>query len=878
MAERLKDKILDADKMVDVVCGPDAYRDLPRLLEEVDYGQKGINTLLSLEETYADISPVRISKNSISAFVSVMRGCNNMCSFCIVPFTRGRERSRPVDSIVKEVAELWKEGVKEVTLLGQNVNSYNDTSGIDKEAELGSNWKFSEGFSSMCKVKKVGLRFSDLLDRLSTEFPEMRFRYTSPHPKDFPDDLLFLWRKEEEHKDTLSLIRAVSYDMAYMFAYSMREKTHAHRNYVDDVPDEVKQRRLTELIEAFRESTGQCYDSQIGTIQLVLVEGPNKRAPDTELIGKSDRGHRVSFTNLQVPNRNEDLNKSRIRSLEITWKSSIDNKGITMLFPGADYLHLWGNQNLMTIKGINFSSVERYGTHKLELSNAEFLLYPFPLVGEQIGFTSSFTYLLKALNFAGLVNSPLLGTTAVRFRHFILHDLQVKFIFRDSRIFGRQPFNTTLHYALKMGFSDENKDMDSWVFMCFLLLVGWWCWWFFVKEKKKIEKKCQAIIPKGNLGWPFLGETLEFIACGYTSQPVTFMDKRKSLIEPLEEKKSKAWPDLTRPYLGYLLTATLGLIAWAIWEVFKTHILGTPIIVSTDPEVNKVVLQNHGNVFIPAYPKTVRDLLGEFSILQMNGNLHKKLHALIGGFLRSPQFKSRITKDIENAVKLTLSSWQDLDIILVQEETKKITFQVLVKVLMSVGPGHDLEFLKKEFEEFIKALICLPVKFPGTRLYKSLKAREKLLKMVKKIVEERKIAMERSDDKGNIKDTVDLLLREYGETNEKQSLPLDSICDNIVEMMIPGEETVPMAMTLAVKFLSDCPVALKQIMEENMELKRQKTESGDDYDWADYMFVRFTQNVISETLRMANIINGVWRKALKDVEIKGNLFHKDGVS
>ncbi|KDP32684.1 hypothetical protein JCGZ_13682 [Jatropha curcas] len=371
MAERLKDKILDADKMVDVVCGPDAYRDLPRLLEEVDYGQKGINTLLSLEETYADISPVRISKNSISAFVSVMRGCNNMCSFCIVPFTRGRERSRPVDSIVKEVAELWKGGVKEVTLLGQNVNSYNDASGIEKEVEPGSNWKLSEGFSSMCKVKKMGLRFSDLLDRLSIEFPEMRFRYTSPHPKDFPDDLLHVMRDrynicksihlpaqtgsstvlermrrgytreayldlvqkirkmmpdigissdficgfcgetEEEHKDTLSLVRAVGYDMAYMFAYSMREKTHAHRNYVDDVSDDVKQRRLTELIEAFRESTGKCYDSQIGTVQLVLVEGPNKRAPDTELIGKSDRGHRVSFTNLPIPNRDEDASNKR---------------------------------------------------------------------------------------------------------------------------------------------------------------------------------------------------------------------------------------------------------------------------------------------------------------------------------------------------------------------------------------------------------------------------------------------------------------------------------------------------------------------------------------------------------------------------------------
>lgn len=193
MAERLKDKILDADKMVDVVCGPDAYRDLPRLLEAVEYGQKGINTLLSVEETYADISPVRISSNSVTAFVSIMRGCNNMCSFCIVPFTRGRERSRPVNSIVREVGELWKEGVKEVMLLGQNVNSYNDASEVEN-LEPGSNWRLSEGFSSMCKVKNMGLRFSDLLDRLSIEFPEMRFRFTSPHPKDFPDDLLYLMR------------------------------------------------------------------------------------------------------------------------------------------------------------------------------------------------------------------------------------------------------------------------------------------------------------------------------------------------------------------------------------------------------------------------------------------------------------------------------------------------------------------------------------------------------------------------------------------------------------------------------------------------------------------------------------------------------------
>uniref|UniRef100_A0A1J3FS38 CDK5RAP1-like protein n=1 Tax=Noccaea caerulescens TaxID=107243 RepID=A0A1J3FS38_NOCCA len=352
MAERLKEQILDSDKMVDVVCGPDAYRDLPRLLEEVDYGQKGINTLLSLEETYADISPVRISQNAITAFVSVMRGCNNMCAFCIVPFTRGRERSRPVESIVREVKELWESGVKEVTLLGQNVNSYNDDS---SDLDSGGKWEYSEGFSSRCKVKNMGLRFADLLDRLSVEFPEMRFRFTSPHPKDYPDELLYLMRDrhnicnlihlpaqsgnsrileqmrrgytreayldlvkkirsiipevaltsdfitgfcgetEEEHEETLSLVRAVGYDMAYMFAYSMREKTHAHRNYTDDVPEEVKQRRLTELIEAFRETTGPCYDSQVGSVQLVLVDGPNKRAPETELIGKTDKGHRVSF-------------------------------------------------------------------------------------------------------------------------------------------------------------------------------------------------------------------------------------------------------------------------------------------------------------------------------------------------------------------------------------------------------------------------------------------------------------------------------------------------------------------------------------------------------------------------------------------------------
>ncbi|CAM6097562.1 unnamed protein product [Calypogeia fissa] len=374
MAERLKVKLLEAEKMVDVVCGPDAYRDLPRLLALVDEGQTGINTLLSLEETYADVSPVRLSTNSISAFVSIMRGCNNMCSFCIVPFTRGRERSRPVDSIVREVGELWDQGVKEVVLLGQNVNSYNDISGNIVEGYDGS-WLeqnapqasfetsrnlLSPGFTSISKVKEVGFTFAHLLDCLSVRFPGMRFRFTSPHPKHFPEELLYLMKDrpnickaihlpaqsgsskvlermrrgytreaylalvkqirsilpdasitsdfitgfcgetEEDHAETLSLVEAVGYDMAYMFAYSMRDKTHAHHNYEDDVPEPVKQRRLAELIDTFRRTTGPNYEAQLGSTQLVLIEGPSKRNPEEELSGRNDRGHKVVVKNVLV--------------------------------------------------------------------------------------------------------------------------------------------------------------------------------------------------------------------------------------------------------------------------------------------------------------------------------------------------------------------------------------------------------------------------------------------------------------------------------------------------------------------------------------------------------------------------------------------------
>ncbi|XP_057492007.1 3-epi-6-deoxocathasterone 23-monooxygenase CYP90C1 [Actinidia eriantha] len=387
-------------------------------------------------------------------------------------------------------------------------------------------------------------------------------------------------------------------------------------------------------------------------------------------------------------------------------------------------------------------------------------------------------------------------------------------------------------------------EVGSWILMgIFIIIVGWIRFYKMKKIMIKASSAATANIPRGSSGWPWIGETLHFIVSAYTTRPVTFMDKRKSLYG----------------------------------KVFKTHLLGRAVIVSTDPEVNKVVLLNQDNIFIPYYPKSVIELLGKSSILQLNGTVHRRLHALIAGFFRSPHLKARITTHIEDSVKLTLSTWETKPTVYVQHETQKITFEVLVRVLMGLGPSEDLNFLKREYAEFIKGLICLPIKLPGTRLYKSLQAKERMLKMLRRIIEERKIGLEQKiDDKGMANDAVDILLGDIGdESNEiHQRLPLDFISDNIIEMMIPGEDSVPMVMTLAVKFLSDNPLALSRLVEENMDLKKHKARSCDDYSWNDYMSLPFTQNVINETLRMANIINAVWRKAQRDVEIKGYLIPK----
>ena len=346
MAERIKDQIIEEEQLVDIVVGPDSYRDIPRLIEEVEDGQKAVNVLLSLEETYADIAPVRTTGNGVSAFVSIMRGCDNMCSFCVVPFTRGRERSRPLESILNEICQLYDQGYKEITLLGQNVNSYKD----------GNN------------------TFSTLMDKSSLLYPEIRFRFSSPHPKDFPDELLYLIAErpnlcnyihipaqagsdsmlermrrpytrdqylqlikkmkviipnlslstdiiagfcgetEEEHQQTLSLMREVEYDLAYMFAYSERERTLAYRKFEDDISEEIKKRRLSEIISQQMSIQHRRNQNEIGQRHLVLVEGTSKRSAQ-QISGRTDTNKIAVFDR-------KDFEKGDYIEVEITRATS----------------------------------------------------------------------------------------------------------------------------------------------------------------------------------------------------------------------------------------------------------------------------------------------------------------------------------------------------------------------------------------------------------------------------------------------------------------------------------------------------------------------------------------------------------------------------
>jgi tRNA-2-methylthio-N6-dimethylallyladenosine synthase len=332
MAERLKTKLLEEEKMVDMVVGPDAYRDLPNLVEQVDEGDKAVNVFLSREETYADITPVRLNSNGVTAFISIMRGCDNMCSFCVVPFTRGRERSRDAGSIVAEARDLFEKGFREVTLLGQNVDSYK--------------WSSDAGET---------VNFAGLLEKVAQVNPDLRVRFSTSHPKDITDEVLHTMKNYEnicnyihlpaqsgnsrilklmnrtydrewyldrvraireiigpdcgistdmitgfcsetgdEHLDSVSLMKEVEYDFAYMFAYSERPNTPAAKKYPDDIPQEIKLSRLNEIIAVQRENSLKRNQLHVGKVQRVLIEGNSKRS-ENQFFGRNDQNAVVVF-------------------------------------------------------------------------------------------------------------------------------------------------------------------------------------------------------------------------------------------------------------------------------------------------------------------------------------------------------------------------------------------------------------------------------------------------------------------------------------------------------------------------------------------------------------------------------------------------------
>ncbi|KAG7581845.1 Cytochrome P450 [Arabidopsis suecica] len=343
--------------------------------------------------------------------------------------------------------------------------------------------------------------------------------------------------------------------------------------------------------------------------------------------------------------------------------------------------------------------------------------------------------------------------------------------------------------------------------------------------------------PQGSLGWPVIGETIEFVSSAYSDHPESFMDKRRVMYG----------------------------------RVFKSHIFGTATIVSTDAEVNRAVLQSDSTAFVPFYPKTVRELMGKSSILLINGSLHRRFHGLVGSFLKSPLLKAQIVRDMHKFLSESMDLWSEDQPVLLQDVSKTVAFKVLAKALISVEKGEELEELKKEFENFISGLMSLPINFPGTQLHRSLQAKKNMVKQVERIIEGKIRRAENKEEDGTViaKDVVDVLLKDSSEY-----LTHTLIANNMIDMMIPGHDSVPVLITLAVKFLSDSPAALDLLTEENMKLKSLKELTGEPLYWNDYLSLPFTQKVITETLRMGNVIIGVMRKAMKDVEIKGYVIPK----
>ncbi|KAL0341898.1 UNVERIFIED_CONTAM: 3-epi-6-deoxocathasterone 23-monooxygenase CYP90D1 [Sesamum calycinum] len=268
-------------------------------------------------------------------------------------------------------------------------------------------------------------------------------------------------------------------------------------------------------------------------------------------------------------------------------------------------------------------------------------------------------------------------------------------------------------------------------------------------------------------------------------------------------------------------------------KVFKSHLFGSATIVSTDAEVSRIILQSDAKTFIPSYPKSLMELMGKSSILVINGSLQRRIHGLIASFLKSPTLRSQITTDMRKYVMESMANWSQHSPVYIQDEAKHIAFQVLVKALISLDGGDELELLKKHFQQFIAGLMSLPFNFPGTQLYRSLQAKKKMVKVIDGIIQAKR-GIWSSD--GAAKDVADVLVKDTSE-----ELTDDLIAENLIDLMIPGEDSVPLLITLAIKYLSDSPPALKQFTEENLQLKRVKEKLGEPLSWNDYLSLRFTQ-------------------------------------
>ncbi|KAG8084836.1 hypothetical protein GUJ93_ZPchr0010g10008 [Zizania palustris] len=334
------------------------------------------------------------------------------------------------------------------------------------------------------------------------------------------------------------------------------------------------------------------------------------------------------------------------------------------------------------------------------------------------------------------------------------------------------------------------------------------------KRTSEGDGGAEARLPAGTLGWPLIGETLAFISAASSARPESFVEKR---------------------CLRY-------------GKVFRSHLWGSPMVVSADPEVSRAVLQGDTSTFVPWYPRSLMELMGESSILVLNGVLQRRVHGLAGAFLKSAELKARVTADMQIHVAAAMDAWRagaGAGVVRVQDVAKSIVFGILIRTLIGLEDGPEMNYVRQQFCIFIDGLISLPIKLPGTQLYRSLQAKKRMTRLIQKIIQEKRsrraaAAVGGEGFRGAPRDLIDVLM-----SNGSDELTNELISDNMIDLMIPAEDSVPVLITLAVKYLSDCPLALQQLEEENMELKKKSDAGETPLQWTDYMSLTFTQHVIT---------------------------------